>query len=457
MKISPILALAILLGLPQAGADELLIQGQKLLRAGEARRALSLFDQVKQRNPADPRPYFYTGMALAGSQPKEALSEFERAIELAPGQAEFHLVYAETLARMDQKSAGMAALTAFNDAAIVGQLDARELWLLSDIHFRLESYEGAEKTLGLYASKYPRDPRIPYRFGEIFLKLGQLDRSQEFFQRLIDTNPDKAAPGYYGLGHVLYLKNELDRSRQALLKAIEMAPRTADFLVLLGTVLVAMDRPDEALNWLRTMEDDADRFPRIHHGLARAYRRLGDLDQSKFHFEKFREIDRDRKLRKTRSEQAQIRVTKAQDYMAGGSLNQARQELKAALEIDPNHFLANKYLAQISLSSKAWRTAQVHISRMRDTRPESVEGMFLQARLWYQTGDLDRARESAEAAKGQQPGNAEVRNLLGNIYFGQGDKEKAAEEYRAAVTLQPENEAYRLNYQMALRRLDGGR
>jgi hypothetical protein len=42
-------------------------EGKQLIQAGRFEQALTLFRKVKEKNPKDPRPYFYSGLALMES------------------------------------------------------------------------------------------------------------------------------------------------------------------------------------------------------------------------------------------------------------------------------------------------------------------------------------------------------------------------------------------------------
>ena len=90
------------------------VKGQALIQAGRFDDAIKHFNQVKQANPKDARPYFYLGMALMEiGEISQATSELDEAVRLDPIKPEYALFKASAQTRLGQKELALKALLPF--------------------------------------------------------------------------------------------------------------------------------------------------------------------------------------------------------------------------------------------------------------------------------------------------------------------------------------------------------
>src|SRR5262245_51641845 len=92
------------LSAPNAQSSEALLeQGLRLFAQGRFSAAVALFNQYKQTNPQDARPYFYAGLAMteAGRLTAAAL-EVGEAVRLDPQKPEYLILQASVFARLKQ-------------------------------------------------------------------------------------------------------------------------------------------------------------------------------------------------------------------------------------------------------------------------------------------------------------------------------------------------------------------
>lgn len=429
-----------------------LARAQQLLRDGNLQAALAMFEQMKQQDPSDARPYYLVGTALVkAGDLRGAAVELERAVELDPNQAEYALVYGEVLTRTGKRSEAEAALTLFESDQTLAQLDPTEQRLLSDVLYRLGKYEAAERVLSRYEETHPFDEQVWFRLGQIYLETAQLDEALRRFEYIRDKSARKA-PGYYGVGYVLFLKNDLPAAEEALRKSLELAPGTPDYVVQLADALLAQERPQDAIRELSAIEPQGETYPKVFHGLGRAYRRLGETKKAADYFQRFEKVDRERKRVRARNDRVQIFLSEARGSLEQGRLRQALSHLQAVVKLDENNWAAHNYLARLYLQNADWSDALRHLTKLDEIDPKSFEPKFLLATYWYRRRDFSRAAGFAEEAKRRRPDVGELRNLLGNIYFSTGQRQKAIEEYQAAVNLSPD----RTDFQLNLRTAKGG-
>src|SRR5262249_52014283 len=117
------------LGAPNAQSFEsVLEQGVKLLSQGSFPAAISLFQQCKQTNPQDARPYFYTGLALTESGRLSAAAlELDEAVRLDPQRLETLILQANLFARLKQNMPAEQALARLQNQG-AERLEASWLW-----------------------------------------------------------------------------------------------------------------------------------------------------------------------------------------------------------------------------------------------------------------------------------------------------------------------------------------
>ena len=415
--------------------------------------ALAAFDRFKEVAPKDPRPYFYSGMVLAGQRRfQEAASELKHAMRLAPEHAAYPLGFADVASQSGQDEAALEALDVLEQEKYTNQLSAEGLWLLSQVYYRLGKFEDALRVLKAVEKKGAHEYAIDSRRGDIYLNMGEVDRALQSYQEAIQRSADPG-PTYYGIGVASWLKNELRASREALLKAVERNPSHPEYLHLLGVVSLDLNEPEKAIEYLRRAEHAGAQFPKIYDALGRAYRRTGNTEKAREYLKRFQEIDSARQGQVTQRQEAQQLIVQAAEHSSRGEAKEARLLLEQAIVLDSDHWEAHRDLARIYLSSGDLSRAYRHLSSLEHTAPDDFEIQFLMASYWYQRRNLDRALSYAEKAKAQWPGDAELRNLLGNIYFRLDRAEKALEEYRAAVRSAPERSDFQLNYQSLSRKL----
>src|SRR2546422_9899510 len=101
------------LAAPQATQQQpdFLDKGSKLTAQGQFIEAVAALNRFKQTAPEDPRPYFYSGIALteAGRLSAAAL-ELSEAVRLSPDRPEYLIFQANVFSRLKQRDHALGAL-----------------------------------------------------------------------------------------------------------------------------------------------------------------------------------------------------------------------------------------------------------------------------------------------------------------------------------------------------------
>ncbi len=431
----------------QIPTKDWLAEGKKQIAEGHFAEAVAAFNQFKQTAPQDPRPYFFSGIALAeAGHLSAAEAELSEAVRLDPNQPEYLLAHANVLTRLGQKSLAVRALALFENDANTDRLSTAGLWQLADVYYRLEMAEQTLKILGLIQRREPRDSNVDLLRGRALKLTGNLDQAEEAFRNCLDKSP-KNGPAHFELGKILEQRNQTQEAKAALLEALKLGENNPEYLHELGAVCLALNQVDEAIGYLERAEHIGSNLPQISYALAQAYQRKGDRAKAAgyLNLKKVQEGNMAQREKEIREEEETSLVTLGEEKLRQGNRSQAQALFEQVLQVNPDNWQANEYLAKIHLNSGQWQEAKPYLIKMEALDPNASEGNFLMAYLYYHLHEFALARQYGERAKAVQPADAELRNLLGNIYLKLGQPEKAFEEYSAAVQLAPDRTDFRTN------------
>ncbi len=434
----------------QAGAPPVegqLGEGIKLLGAGSLLEAVAALNAAKQIAPQDARPYFYSGMALAqAGKMRDAAAELAEAVRLVPEQLDYRVFQAHVFQELMQTASAEDTLRVFESDAALRRLDPAWLRLLGDVDYRLGKIDETLRVLDRWAEVAPDDARIDLDRGQVYVMKGEPERAVEFFQASLhksSANPQ----AYFELGKIYYRKREFPAAKEALLNAVREDTSNPEYVSKLASVCLAMGDPDSAVEYLKKVESAGPGFPAIYYDLSRAYRSKGDSIRRTEYAKKFDEVTSAEHARTSRNEAAGRPLGQAERLLEQGHPAEARSLFQKSLEVDPDLWEPNAYLAEMDLDSGDLVEAFSHLRRLQNIDPESAIGNFLMARYWFKQKKYEEARVYAEKVKLIRPDNSELRSLLGNIYLELGQRDKARAEYQAAVSLAPDRADFRAQFE----------
>jgi len=438
--ISPVLILVLCFGTlvclgaqQQAPEESLLAKGIQFLSQGQFPAAINLFNQCKQTNPQDARPYFYAGLALAeaGSVSAAAL-EMDEAVRRDSQRPEYLIFQANLFARLKQKPPAEASLESLQKLGAVERLEASWLWMLSDVYYRMERFPDALRLLDLLEKRNPDDPRLNLNRGQAYTIQSQFDLAQEAFQKSIAKHPANAL-AHFELGKLLHLRNDLPAAKKALLEAVRLEPKNPQYLQKLGAVCLTLKDIDEALVHLERAAALNPNSSQAYYSLSQAYQRKGEREKAAGLMKQFQELKR----REESVEETERLLARGERLLDEGKDVEAQAAFEQLIQTAPDNWTARAYLAEMFLAQGDWQKAGPHLEKMETLEADSVVGNYLMARHWFLRKDFARARNYAEKVKQSRPAHAELRNLLGQIYLGLGQRELSLREFEEAVRLAP--------------------
>src|SRR5256712_248949 len=309
-------------------ADDQLNEGIQLFEKGRLKEAVAAFDRFKQTAPQDPRPYFYSGMALTEARElSRAASELQEAVRLSPDQPEYRLYQANVFAQLKQKDAALGALGIFTKQDEAEQLPASWLLLLAEVYLRLDKIDDSLRILDLCGPRYPNDPRVYFDRGKVYVALGRLDLALESFRKSIEKSTDNLA-AYFELGKLLYQRNELAAEARALSEqAVQADPKRWDPHGYLAEMFLSSGDFEHAYPHLVKMEEiDPDSV-------------VGNFLMAKYWYGRKdfgRALAYAEKVESSRPGNSELRNLLGNIYVGLGQKERASQEYEAAVHLAPD-------------------------------------------------------------------------------------------------------------------------
>lgn len=182
-----------------------------------------------------------------GSDAKEFLAAFRRAVRLEPNDPDFHYILGEALARLGRHS---EALPALREAVLMSPSDASYHYALGVVLWNLASYEEAAEALGEAERLLPDDPTTLTALGATLVAAGRSREAAGILQRALRLDGARAAP-HGNLGAALWDLGRHADALRALERAVQIEPSRPELRRNLALAQLAADRPEEAITSFR--------------------------------------------------------------------------------------------------------------------------------------------------------------------------------------------------------------
>ena len=275
------------------------------------------------------------------------------------------------------------------------------------------------------------------------------------FKKAIALDP-KYGRAYTNLGSVLAKSGESVEAVAVFQKALALEPNSEAAHLNLGMALRETGNPDAALEHLQPVAIANPTNARIQDQLGQTLRQKGDLAAAVAAFEKALEIEPEmregyyalgvalkqqsasaRKPRPSAASAADALYARAQDTLAQGDLNSAREQLAEALRLDEHHADSHNLLGFILGQQGDFAGALVHLERAVALQPESSEAHYnLGVAQWY-SGSKDRALAELWRSVSLDPAAGASQAFLGTALRDTGDLPRARASLQRAIALLP--------------------
>ncbi|MBI36125.1 MAG: hypothetical protein CL568_00900 [Alphaproteobacteria bacterium] len=206
----------------------------------------------------------------------EALSANQRAVHLAPQDAEAHNNLGNTFNEMGRLSEAEASLR----QALALKSDFPEAYSnLGNTFQALGRLSEAEASLGQAIALKSDYAEAHNNLGNTLNELGRLDEAEASMRQAIALKSDYAE-AYNNLGNTLQAQGRLDEAEAFLRQAIELNPDFSEAHNSLGNTLQALGKLDEAETSVRQAIALKPDFAEAHNNLGVIRNELGRLDEA---------------------------------------------------------------------------------------------------------------------------------------------------------------------------------
>ncbi len=144
------------------------------------------------------------------------------------------------------------AAISFSNARQNLPAQASQLWELEiNLMMELENHSRAHDLADIALEENPKDLELRYARAMIRERLGLIAEMEEDLRNIIDEHPDNSI-ALNALGYTLADRtNRLDEAYQLISKALQLDPENPAILDSMGWILYRLNKPEEALEYLR--------------------------------------------------------------------------------------------------------------------------------------------------------------------------------------------------------------
>ena len=397
-----------------ADVNELVEQGEALVREGKLRKALTCFHKAVDLAPEDPSLHNSIGMAeMARRKPGRALHAYRQASDLAPDIARYHVRRGDALQRLERYT---EAVEAYSRAL---ELEPRNAPAWNNRGFANFMLNRWNEALRCYDEAMRADPTYAvawYNYGYTLQLSGRLADAKDYYQRAVELDPrDKIA--WNNLANVQYNQGEYELSIEFYQKSLEIDPEYVIAVNNIGNALDHLDRYEEAITY---HEQALELDPTFHYAWmakGRALAQLGRPEEGLEFLETALGLEAD---------DPDYHEALARCLLALDRPDEARRILNLGLAVDGQHVLCWVALGDFSRE----RDNNRHALQCYD---EAVRAMDNQAR--QRMRDLDWMEK-------------------GKILLNAGMSSEAERQYTNALVAHPESARARFQLAEALLELD---
>ena len=416
-------------------------------------------------------------------QPKDAISAYERAADMDPGDSHTLEALGQALLANNQLD---EALKQFKLLAEADPENTEALVNIAEIQRRQGKYEDALATIRKARKQDPTSLEAGFKEALILDVLGRFDESAQTYEKMVDltshangayTSEEKSNRGFFleRLGAVYHEENKTDlaiatyqkmvdmggdsaqRGLEAQVetygeaknfdKAVELArkasdanPKDLDLKLLLAGALLEQDKNDESIALTKSLLDSSDLT------IAKKPVDKNDKDRmvwiklGQFYAEMRRWKDADDAYAKAaplstkNDDRAYLLFLKGALAERQKHYEPAEQLFRQALELDPNNAATLNYLGYM-LADKGTRLPEALKLIRKAVDLDPMNGAYLDSLGWtyFKLGQYEEAEENLRQAVQRDQTDPAVHDHLGELYEKTGRIRLAAAQWELSL------------------------
>lgn len=361
------------------------------LRLRDADQAVQLATRWIAAEPQQPQAYRWHALALQQQgQLAAAVDSLQRALELAPDDADLHLQHAGLLLALHQFEDAEAALgrtTGFNPNELSAYLMQAHLALARN------DVDEAETQLKLASRVDAGNPEVVALSGMLALRRGALDEALAQLSSAVRALPDDPRI-VYALGTAYLRKDMLAFAEQAFRRVLVLNPKMTALHGLLVQLALRQDNPAAAAEIIeQALQQPGQDSVAMRRFAAQMALQSGQPLQARDHL---------RPLLASNAGDPQLLQLLLMAWQRLGRDEEARTELDAVLA--DHDQLHNLWLARLSVEGVGSEGAVAVGERWLAAMPAHLPALETRMRLHDMNGEQDAAEAMAERILALEPG-----------------------------------------------------
>jgi tetratricopeptide (TPR) repeat protein len=466
----------------QPPVDELVVQAEELLDAGQIENAILILEKCQDRAPERVDVLEALAFAYAAKgDPMLASMTFLRISELVPQRPEYRLYAAETLLEADDFKGAVAQYAAYLEA----RPEDRAVWVgLADLHISQGRLNEALDAL-LAAEQIEARSQQRIAIGELYLRTENLAQAQAWFARALEGESEFRDEALLGLletairskrfadGEALLaqldgeypgrveqsdLENVRDqlqewRRRQDAAREAVAALEAQRPEIVLNETIPAADRPAEEIPAEVAVAEQPAVIPEaaVTEAVEPDDAAPGDSEEAE---EQPAQVATESYSGTIPADSASAdHLTLARARLNEGSLEQAIRHYKKALILNDNQPQVWAELSEAYLRAGNDRWAQATASEAMRRDPENPKMVLQFIRAAQRTMDSERLLNEMERAYRNFPNQPEIILVLARAYRDAGNLRNARLLYRKYLDVVPADYPARVDVEAELRNL----
>jgi tetratricopeptide (TPR) repeat protein len=270
--------------------------------------------------------------------------------------------------------------------------------------------EAAAREYRQFLAAHPANVEARSNLGVVLMRLGRFEEAIGEYQAALATAPSNATVRL-NLGLAFYKAVRLEDAIEAFNKVLSAAPDNLQARYLAADCQLRLGRPADAVSLLESLATTRADDPMLSYLLGMGYLGTKQLEKGQLLI--------DRILRQGDSAQARVMMGAAK--RSAGDMNGAADDLKRAVELDPDltgvHAMYAQALLGMGNPDLARREFEAELSR----NPLDFDANLYVGVLLKNEQDYDNALRHLNRALGVRPGDVATRYQIAGVALGRQD------------------------------------
>jgi len=330
---------------------------------------------------------------------------------------------------------GISLLRGGNPTAAMAELDTA--WrkdpsqvmagmTLAQLHMEQKRYPQALTVTRDLIKRNPTHAGLQVMLGDILYRSNQYPAARQAYEKAIQLDP-KATTALLQLIRLDIAANRLDAAQSALSNLLREQPKNSEALAEQSRVSAHQGKPDDALRWLTKAREVSSKSDlRWNLALVELHLQKGRLQQAQEEIKLA--------LEKQPDNLATLMLQARIELIAGNAMA-ARGTLTNATRIAAYDAAAQTSIAQLQLNAGNVQGAAYSLSKALTEHPDHLPARVLMAKVEQLQGTPDKAEQRAKQIAQEHPKDAVAASLQGDLAVARGNIPLAIQFYRQARTL----------------------